>query len=56
MIKDKATWSSFSGTVAKLFKDRKSIPSIRGKRFFGPSKMSFINLLKHSLSINSFLK
>jgi len=56
MIKDKATWSSFSGAVAKLFKDRKSIPSIRGKRFFGPSKMSFINLLKHSLSIIAVFK
>jgi len=56
MIKEKATWSSFSGAVAKLFKDRKSIPSIRGKRFFGPSKMSFINLLKHSLSIIAVFK
>ena len=56
MIKEKATWSSFSGTVAKLFKDRKSIPSIRGKRFFGPSKMSFFNLLKHSLSIIAVFK
>jgi hypothetical protein len=56
MIKEKATWSSFSGAVAKLFKDRKSIQSIRGKRFFGPSKMSFINLLKHSLSIIAVFK
>ena len=56
MIKEKATWGSFSGAVAKLFKDRKSVPSIRGKRFFGPSKMSFINLLKHSLSIMAVFK
>jgi len=56
MIKEKSAWSSFSGTVAKLFKDRKSVPSIRGKRFFGPSKMSFINLLKHSLSIIAVFK
>ena len=56
MIKEKATWSSFSGAVVKLFKDRKSIPSMRGKRFFGPSKMSFINLLKHSLSIIAVFK
>ena len=56
MIKEKATWSSFSGAVAKLFRDKKSIPSIRGKRFFGPSKMSFINLLKHSLSIIAVFK
>ncbi|MDA9188714.1 glycosyltransferase [Candidatus Pelagibacter sp.] len=56
MIREKSTWSSFSGAVAKLFKDKKSIPSIRGKRFFGPSKMSFINLLKHSLSIIAVFK
>tara|TARA_B100000787_G_scaffold162598_1_gene143466 strand:- start:131 stop:808 length:678 start_codon:yes stop_codon:yes gene_type:complete len=56
MIKEKSIWSSFSGTIAKLFKDKKSIPSIRGKRYFGPSKMSFINLLKHSLSIMAVFK
>ena len=56
MINETATWSSFSGSLAKLVKDRKSIPSIRGKRYFGPSKMSFINLLKHSLSIIAVFK
>ena len=47
MIKKSQHGVVFQDAVAKLFKDRKSIPSIRGKRFFGPSKMSFINLLKH---------
>ena len=56
MVKEKSVWSSFSGAVAKLFKDRKSISSIRGKRYFGPSKMSFIKLLKHSLSIIAVFK
>ena len=56
MIREKSTWSSFSGAVTKLFKNRKSIPSIRGKRFFGPSKMSLINLFKHSLSIIAVFK
>ena len=56
MINEAATWSSFSGSLAKIIKDRKSIPSIRGKRYFGPSKMSFINLLKHSLSIIAVFK
>ena len=32
------------------------MPSIRGKRYFGPSQMSFFNLLKHSLSIISVFK
>ena len=51
MNKEAATWSSFSGSLSKIVKERKSVPSFRGERYFGPSKMSFINLLKHSLSI-----
>ena len=53
MISEKATWNSFSGSLTKLEKDLISIPSTRGPRYFGPSKMSFFNLLKHSLSIIS---
>ena len=56
MSKEAATWSSFSGSLSKVVKDRRSIPSIRGPRYFGPSKMSFINLLKHSLSIVAVYK
>ena len=56
MISEKATWSSFSGALAKIAKDRAPIPSERGKRYFGPSKMSFKNLLIHSLSIVSVFK
>ena len=56
MVNEPATWSSFSGALAKIAKDRKSIPSERGTRYFGPSKMSFINLLKHSLSIIAVFK
>ena len=56
MIKEAATWSSFSGSLSKIVKDRRSIPSIRGPRYFGPSKMSFISLLKHSLSIVAVYK
>ena len=56
MSKEAATWSSFSGSLSKVVKDRKSVPSIRGSRYFGPSKMSFINLLKHSLSIIAVYK
>jgi len=56
MINEPATWSSFSGSLAKTAKEMKSIPSIRGKRYFGPSKMSFFNLLKHSLSIIAVFK
>ena len=56
MINEKATWSSFSGSLAKVAKDRATIPSERGTRYFGPSKMSFKNLLIHSLSIVSVFK
>ncbi|MDA9877073.1 glycosyltransferase [Candidatus Pelagibacter sp.] len=56
IVNEPATWSSFSGSLAKTVKDKKSIPSERGKRYFGPSKMSFINLLKHSLSIIAVFK
>ncbi|WP_415294705.1 glycosyltransferase family 2 protein [Candidatus Pelagibacter sp. Uisw_113] len=56
MVNESATWSSFSGSLAKVAKDRKSIPSIRDKRYFGLSKMSFFNLLKHSLSIITVFK
>ena len=56
MSKQAATWSSFSGSLSKAVKNRRSVPSIRGFRYFGPSKMSFINLLKHSLSIFAVYK
>ena len=56
MINEKATWNSFSGSLKKIEKDLISIPSIRGQRYFGPSKMSFINLIKHSLSIISVFR
>ena len=56
MINDKATWSSFSGALAKLEKERSVVPSIRGSRYFGPSKMSFKNLIIHSLAIISVFK
>ena len=56
MVNEPATWSSFSGSLAKVAKVRKSIPSIRDKRYFGVSKMSFINLLKHSFSIIAVFK
>ncbi|MDA9966856.1 glycosyltransferase [Candidatus Pelagibacter sp.] len=56
MTNEKATWNSFSGSLKKVEKDLLSIPSIRGTRYFGPSKMSFFNLLKHSLSIISVFR
>ena len=56
MLQEKATWSSFSGSLKKVEKNLITTPSMRGMRYFGPSQMSFFNLLKHSLSIISVFR
>ena len=56
MINEKATWNSFSGSLKKIENDFITIPSIRGIRYFGPTKMSFYKLIKHSLSIISVFR
>ena len=56
LVKEACVWSSFSGSVSKIIHDRVSISSIRGRRYFGPSQMSFFNLLIHSFSIIAVFK
>ena len=56
MVNEKATWNSFSGSLRKIETNLLTVPSIRGTRYFGPSKMSFYNLIKHSLSIISVFR
>jgi hypothetical protein len=56
MVNEKATWSSFSGSLAKVEKDRETVSSERGTRYYGPSKMSFKKLMIHSLSIIGVFK
>ena len=56
MLQEKATWSSFSGSLKKVEKNLITTSSTRGSRYFGPSQMSFFNLLKHSLSIISVFR
>ena len=56
MVNEKATWNSFSGSLRKIEDKLITIPSTRGIRYFGPSKMSFYNLIKHSLSIISVFR
>ena len=56
LINEKASWNSFSGSLTKVEDNLISIPSIRGSRYFGPSKMSFYSLIKHSLSIISVFR
>ena len=56
LVKEACIWSSFSGSVTKIISDRVSVPSIRSKRYFGPSQMSFFKLLVHSFSIIAVFK
>mgnify|MGYP001362560037 CR=1 FL=1 len=57
ILSDKASlWSSFSGSVKKNLASLNEVDSIRGPRYFGPSKMSFFNLAIHSFSIIAVFK
>ena len=56
LVKEACIWSSFSGSVTKIISDRVSVPSIRGKRYFGSSQMNFFKLLVHSFSIIAVFK
>ena len=49
-------WSSYSGTVKKNLSNLLEINSIRGARYFGPSKMSLFKLIIHSFSIIAVFK
>ena len=53
---DESLWSSFSGCIKKNIIKYNEIDSIRGSRYFGPSKMSLFNLAIHSLSIIGVFK
>ena len=53
---NKNLFVSFSGTISKFIKNKQQIPSIRGIRYHGPTKMSFLKLVKHSLLIMSVFK
>jgi hypothetical protein len=56
-LSDKASlWSSYSGSVKKNLKELKEMNTIRGMRYFGPSKMSLSNLVIHSFSIIAVFK
>ena len=52
----KSLWSSYSGTLKKNVDSLIEVKSIRGKRYFGPSKMSLISLIIHSFSIIAVFK
>ena len=57
ILSDKPSlWSSYSGSVKRHLKKFNEIDSIRGIRYFGPSKMSLFNLAIHSFSIIAVFK
>ncbi len=56
LIKKPYLWNSYSSSVVRTFSNREYIPSIRGVRYFGPSKMNFNALVFHSLTIISVFK
>ena len=56
LIQKPYLWNSYSSSVVKPISERISIPSIRGLRYVLPSKMNFIGLVFHSLSIISVFR
>ena len=57
LSKESSIWSSFSGSLIKVAsQDRVSVPSTRGKRYYGPSQMNLFKLLIHSFAIIAVFK
>ena len=56
LLSDGSVWLSYSGAVTKHFPQFSTIQSIRGKRYFGPSKMSILELIFHSLRISTVFR
>ncbi len=56
LSKKESLWSSFSGSLKKHIPLLNNVNSIRGSRYFGPSKMSLFNLGIHSFSIIAVFK
>ncbi len=56
LIGQASLWNNYSGSVKKHLNKYNSINSIRGYRYFGPSKMTLLNLVIHSFSIISIFK
>lgn len=56
IINNKNLSVSFSGTIAKFLKNKNYIHSTRGNRYYGPTKMSFLKLIRHSFLIISIFR
>ena len=53
LTKKKELWLAYSATLNKFFESKESILAPRRKRISGRSKMSYSNLITHSLNIQS---
>ena len=53
LTKKKELWLAYSATLNKFFESKESISAPRRKRISGKSKMSYSNLITHSLNIQS---
>jgi len=56
LLSDGSVWLSYSGAVTKHFPQFSIIQSIRGERYFGPSKMSILGLILHSFRISTVFR
>ena len=56
LIQKSYLWNSYSSAVVRTIDDRTFIPSTRGFRYFLPSKMNFLGLIFHSLTIISVFR
>ena len=56
LIQKSYLWNSYSSSIVKTINDRTFIPSVRGLRYVLPSKMNFIALVFHSLTIISVFR
>ena len=56
LIQKPYLWNSYSSSVVRTINNRTFIPSTRGLRYVLPSKMNFISLIFHSLSIISVFR
>jgi len=56
LINQASLWNNYSGSVKKHLDKYNEIESIRGFRYFGPSKMTLLSLVIHSFSIISVFK
>jgi len=53
LISQGCLWNSFPAAVAKTIDEQTSINADRGRRYFEPSKTSFLKLIHHSFTIIS---